>query len=298
MVLAAAVDAVLTGPAITRSLAAALAADPAALLVGAPPVVGTLISELRARGADLPDPSCTRCGRTGKPLTRSPSGGCLRPVPATATRRGVCPVWCGQTRRRPRRTGPAGVRAVRRPTPAALRAMRTDPADRPPRPRRDPRHLRRVLPTTRGGLLPLPATPAVFVRERTGTGLHPLRGKSHRGLRALRRGPPTNREMARGTGLRPLLQRCATPPRHLHHLWCHAQARGPTRPGRDDLRRLRRHPPPLTRAQAAGSRTNSTKKADAHPARCGAGPRNYWPVAPSRSHPHWHRSIKIGRAHV
>jgi len=84
MVLAAAVDAVLTGPAITRSLAAALAADPAALLVGAPPVVGTLISELRARGADLPDPSCTRCGRTGKPLTRSPSGGvcarCRRPV--------------------------------------------------------------------------------------------------------------------------------------------------------------------------------------------------------------------------
>lgn len=77
--LAEAVDAVLTNPAITRSLAAALTADPAALLIGAPPVVGKLVDELRARGADLPDPACTRCGRTGKPLTRSPAGGvCAR----------------------------------------------------------------------------------------------------------------------------------------------------------------------------------------------------------------------------
>jgi len=49
------------------------------MLVGAPPVVGKLVGELRARGANLPDPVCTRCGRTGKPLTRSPSGGvCAR----------------------------------------------------------------------------------------------------------------------------------------------------------------------------------------------------------------------------
>jgi hypothetical protein len=78
-VLAEAVDAVLTNPAVTRHLAAALTADPAALTVGAPPVVGKLVGELRARGADLPDPACTRCGRTGKPLTRSPAGGvCAR----------------------------------------------------------------------------------------------------------------------------------------------------------------------------------------------------------------------------
>ena len=78
-VIADAVDAVLTNRAVTRSLAAALAADPAALLVGAPPVVGKLVGELRARGVNLPDPTCSRCGRTGKPLTRSPSGGvCAR----------------------------------------------------------------------------------------------------------------------------------------------------------------------------------------------------------------------------
>ena len=61
-VIADAVDAVLTNRAVTRSLAAALAADPAALLVGAPPVVGKLVRELRGRGADLPDPTCSRCG--------------------------------------------------------------------------------------------------------------------------------------------------------------------------------------------------------------------------------------------
>ena len=64
-VLADAVDAVLTNPAITRSLAAALAADPAALLVGAPPVVGRLVGELRARGADLPDPPAPGAGAPG-----------------------------------------------------------------------------------------------------------------------------------------------------------------------------------------------------------------------------------------
>src|SRR3954447_2244907 len=78
-VLADAVDAVLINPAIGRFLAESLAADPAALLVGAPPVVGKLVGELRGRGVDLPDPACSRCGRTGKPLTRSPSGGvCAR----------------------------------------------------------------------------------------------------------------------------------------------------------------------------------------------------------------------------
>jgi hypothetical protein len=45
VVLAEAVDAVLTNPAITRHLAAALTADPAALLVGAPPVIGRLVGE-------------------------------------------------------------------------------------------------------------------------------------------------------------------------------------------------------------------------------------------------------------
>ncbi len=74
-VLAEAVDAAARNSAITRFLVEALTVDPTALSVGAPPVVGELVGELRARGADLPDPTCTRCGRTGRPLTRSPPGG-------------------------------------------------------------------------------------------------------------------------------------------------------------------------------------------------------------------------------
>lgn len=44
-------------------LAGALAPGPGALAVGAPPVVGRLVRELRARGATLPEPVCARCGR-------------------------------------------------------------------------------------------------------------------------------------------------------------------------------------------------------------------------------------------
>ena len=96
MVLAAAVDAVLTGPAITRSLAAALAADPDALSVGAPPVVGRLVVALREHGSGLAEPACTGCGATGRPLTRHGAGGlcrrCLDHARATGCAR------CGQVR--------------------------------------------------------------------------------------------------------------------------------------------------------------------------------------------------------
>jgi len=87
-VLSAALEAVAGHPAVIRSLAAALAADPDALMIGAPPVVGRLVAELRARGVDLPEPVCACCGRTGKPLTRSSAGGvcacCRRRQLATA----------------------------------------------------------------------------------------------------------------------------------------------------------------------------------------------------------------------
>jgi len=57
-------------------LAAALAADPAALSSGAPPLAGRLAAELIARGsAALTPPACAVCGRTGKPLFRSAGGG-------------------------------------------------------------------------------------------------------------------------------------------------------------------------------------------------------------------------------
>ncbi len=103
----AAVDAVLTHPAVARQLAAALAADPAALEVGAPPVIGRLLAQLRAAGSTLPEPACVRCGRTDRPLTRSDAGGvcprCRRRQLATAcTRCGVVkPVAARDDQRRP-----------------------------------------------------------------------------------------------------------------------------------------------------------------------------------------------------
>lgn len=72
----AAVAAVAGHPAALRSLAAALTADPGALAIGAPPMIGRLITELRAHGAtSLPVPSCALCRRVGLRLTRSVAGG-------------------------------------------------------------------------------------------------------------------------------------------------------------------------------------------------------------------------------
>ena len=70
-----ALDAVTTNPAVSRVLCAALVADPMAISVGAPPVVGLLVTALRVAGAPLPEPACVRCGRHGKPLTCSSAGG-------------------------------------------------------------------------------------------------------------------------------------------------------------------------------------------------------------------------------
>lgn len=62
-------------PAALRALATALAADPAALAVGAPPMVGRLVATLRAEGGtSLPAPSCAVCAREGLALTRSGAG--------------------------------------------------------------------------------------------------------------------------------------------------------------------------------------------------------------------------------
>ena len=59
-------------PAALRSLAVALATDPAALSIGAPPKVGELVEVLQAQGStSLPVPRCARCRRQGLELTRS-----------------------------------------------------------------------------------------------------------------------------------------------------------------------------------------------------------------------------------
>lgn len=63
-------------PAALRSLAVALAADPAALSIGAPPKVGQLVLALREQGGtSLPVPSCAVCAREGFELTRTSAMG-------------------------------------------------------------------------------------------------------------------------------------------------------------------------------------------------------------------------------
>ena len=74
-VIEAAVDVVAPGGQALRQLADALAADPAALTAGAPPVAGRLATELIGRGSALAVPACTVCGRAGRPLFRGDGGG-------------------------------------------------------------------------------------------------------------------------------------------------------------------------------------------------------------------------------
>lgn len=135
---AAAVDAVATHPAVLRVLAAALDADPTALVVGAPPVIGRLLAQLRTVGSVLAVPGCVRCGRTDRPLTCSDAGGvcprCRRRQLATAcTRCGIIkPVAARDEHKRPvcarcadrpqRHCGRCG--RIRR---IALRATQTQP---------------------------------------------------------------------------------------------------------------------------------------------------------------------------
>jgi hypothetical protein len=66
----AAIEATITNAAVARDLAKALVDGPQVLGGGAPPVVGRLVEQLRARGSVLPVPACARCGRTGLELIR------------------------------------------------------------------------------------------------------------------------------------------------------------------------------------------------------------------------------------
>ncbi len=69
-------DATVTSSRAVSVLADALTADPYVLQVGAPPVVGRLVVELVTRGSTtFAMPSCSVCGRTGRPLTATDQGG-------------------------------------------------------------------------------------------------------------------------------------------------------------------------------------------------------------------------------
>ena len=214
----------------------------------------------------------------------------LRAVPAMATRGPLHRMWRDQTSRQPRRAGPPVLRAVRRPTEAALRAVRTDPADRPPRPRRNPRHLRRLLPDARSRLQAAaggnghvcsrpgrnrsasaaPQGPRRSARTAAPTG--------HR-----RRGGPRDRSATRVTTRRSAAAAPALPAGRSVGSSPHpARTRRPARTAPAC--------PPPTPARTAGSRTNSTNKAAAHPARCAAGPVTCSAPAPNTSRPHSPRS--------
>ena len=71
----AAVDAVAANARALQVLAGALAPGPEALHGGAPPIIGKLVGELRARGSTLYQPACARCGRSVPKLTASAEGG-------------------------------------------------------------------------------------------------------------------------------------------------------------------------------------------------------------------------------
>jgi len=224
---AAAVDAVATNPAATRELSAALVADPHALSVGAPPVIGRLLAELRAAGSMLPEPGCARCGRSRPPVDPLRRRRGVRPLPAPSTRRSLHPLWGGQTRCRARRAAPSRLRPLRRPAPTPLRA---GAAHRHPRQRHRTRHLRRLLPRPPRRLPELWAAAAVRVRGRGPPDLPGLPTADARGLRALRPASPALGSLARGPGLRPLLHCGAAPPRPLHDLRHHPAPVAPPGP--------------------------------------------------------------------
>lgn len=72
----AAFDAALPSGQAVWHLQNALADNPDALHVGAPPVVGRLVGELIARGSTtFSPPACVMCGRAGRRLYTDPSGG-------------------------------------------------------------------------------------------------------------------------------------------------------------------------------------------------------------------------------
>ena len=89
-----ALDAAASNPRALSVIAHSLENGPAALRRGAPPVVGRLVKELRARGSVVAEPTCTRCARTGLDLIATDEGGmcerCRRRQLATAC--GCCGV--------------------------------------------------------------------------------------------------------------------------------------------------------------------------------------------------------------
>ena len=77
-------------------LARSLGPGPGALAVGAPPVAGRLVRELRARGATLPEPVCARCGRAHPKLAVTAGAGLWPPLSRPPQCHRLWALWGGQ----------------------------------------------------------------------------------------------------------------------------------------------------------------------------------------------------------
>lgn len=232
----AALAAVAGHPAALRSLATAFAADPAALKIGAPPMVGRLVRALRTEGVtSLPAPSCAVCSREGVALTRSSAGGGVcarcrsRELAEACARCGIIKPVAGRDSDR----RPVCARCADRPQRECGRCGRT---------RRIARRARGDEPDICDGCFRQPQAlcagcgrlrPCSFADTDTPicTGCAP-----HHRLRPLRPGQAADRELGRGTGLRPLLHRSVAPPRHLRRKPYPTPPGQPTRTRRDHLR--------------------------------------------------------------
>ena len=225
-------------------LAAALAADPAALAVGAPPLAGRLAAELIARGSTaLAPPACAVCGRTGRPLFARHRRRGVPAVPELAASRRLRELRQGQAGLWPGHGRPACVRGVPPPRPGPapdMRELRENRACRHPRPRRQAGHLRELLPAPGSGLQRMRPHPALHICRHLPARLQAVRPAAHRGLRPLRPGPPAASPLGGRPGLRHLLHHRAAPPHPVRVLRTGTAAGQPARPGRRHLRQLRR----------------------------------------------------------
>ncbi len=283
----AAVGAVLTGPAAARELATALTADPKPFASGRRPRSAGWSRLARARVA-LPEPACAGCRRTGKPLTRSPSGGvcrrCWDRQQTTACAR------CGLVklvRGHDEQHRPLCRRCADWPHAAAAGAG--GPGASRSAAGTGTGHLRCLLPATGRDLQPLRPPPGVRVGRRCRADLRRL----HPAATAIcahcgQQRPPTAR-WPEGPVCDPCYQ--AALQRRGVCASCRAPAASSTRPARTPSAAPSapgsRSPTP---ASIAGSRTSSTNAAAAIAVRCVAAPRHYCAAAETRSPPNSCRS--------
>ena len=281
-VIEAAVNAVASGGQALRQLADALAADPAALAAGAPPVAGRLAAELIARGSvTLAIPACTVCGGPASRCSAVTAAGCASGAvpgrwqgPAPPAARSSRPPGSTRTARRCARSAAAGM--TRAATANAQRAGR-------------PRPSRCAAGTASRASAPAATSYQKPPAANASSGAPaPTRRPASRYAPRARRGPPPPARAAGTTGRRRpagrkdrfatrATARPCTTGGHAHGAgssagWSLRPARAltpaPIAPG------SRSSAP----APAAAPKTSSTRRGAAPRARCAGGPGSCWPI--------------------